>query len=360
MLDAWKQSPEGKAWRDAAHPLNEYAKGYLISQGWMTPNEAATMMADHNLTVKDAKESTVADYFASLPPGDEGLVEAYIAAYDITDIRCREREIGFFHAAPGTKESIAVAIAAVLDLHRKRVRTSNERVYDTIMRWAVGQGLDRTKAEVVAAAALDTLDANGQTTGWLDPDKADQLKKQGVAEHYASLPPGDEGLEEARVKAVRAWVDAGGNYTIACLRGIAAVLDLHRRRGGDYAATMYAEGWLPPDKAEAMRESAAATNEMMAGKVNERDTWICDLLCAVVPDYGLRSETIPRLLHYVAEEVVSLRAENAELRAENLDLKTRWPKVNEARDYTTEANELLAAKDREIDEWHDCARQARG
>jgi hypothetical protein len=87
---------------------------------------------------------------------------------------------------------------------------------------------------------------------------AQAVADEAIRRHFASLPPGDEGLTEAFVKAA-GW---GPAYDAVPVRaGIAAVLDLHRRRvrerfsgtrwGEKEQEILDAEGWMSPGEMEA-------------------------------------------------------------------------------------------------------------
>jgi hypothetical protein len=161
-IEVWKHLPEGKAWRDSAHPLDKYSKDCLVRLGWLTPDDAAKLAASNAINVKDAKDTAVAEYYANLPPGDEGMVAAFNAAARNT--RCVDLPAG---------------IAAVLDLYRRRLRERwdglllAQTAHNAYEHADVGDGGCAHGDALIQSdeAILERLDAEG----WVPPDKAEEL-----------------------------------------------------------------------------------------------------------------------------------------------------------------------------------------
>ena len=116
----WKESDEGRAWRDAA----------------------------------------VAKWLAELPPGDEGLGEAYWTAREVvseklTDITTRWQSISDF-----TQSCVLAGVAAALEVHRRRLADDHNLVNLDIM-GVIGNEM-----------VFEALGAKG----WLPPDQTAKLR----------------------------------------------------------------------------------------------------------------------------------------------------------------------------------------
>ena len=76
---------------------------------------------------------------------------------------------------------------------------------------------------------------------WKESPDCKAWRDEAVAEYFASLPPGDEGLENVHIDAWHNVYEATHSSNAGRSAGIAAVLDLQRRRDEE-------AGWTSPEE----------------------------------------------------------------------------------------------------------------
>lgn len=109
---------------------------------------------------------------------------------------------------------------------------------------------------------------------WQQSPEGRAWRDAAVAEYFSKLPPGDEGLCEVYVKANYPtglpWSEYGPNWRARTSAGIAAVLDLQRRRDEE-------AGWLSPGKAAGLRTQLAdrgSAIEKLRAELDERPQYV--------------------------------------------------------------------------------------
>lgn len=103
--------------------------------------------------VQAVADEAIRRYLASLPPGDEGLARAYLAADNAAMVQAGypAEELGFDDYLADEQQAMCQGIAAVIDLHERR---------------ELQAGHLRINVEVMEKA------------GWLPPDKAAGLEAE--------------------------------------------------------------------------------------------------------------------------------------------------------------------------------------
>jgi hypothetical protein len=153
---------------------------------------------------EEEKQRIIAEHYASLPPGDKGLRDAYQQAYD--------------SVRPGPNigwvmewEKVAAGIAAALDLRRERVAGEwRGKSLWTELKESYGPDNARRITDAFTGA------------GWLSPDEAETLRAEladGIALAYNLLP------EKERTEPCKVTLDEQLGVVTDTLKSITAARD---------------------------------------------------------------------------------------------------------------------------------------